>query len=368
MIRIAQPLIGPEEEEAVLAALRSGQLAQGPRVARFEEAFAGYLGVRHAVALSSGTAALLVALKAHNIGAGDEVIVPAFTFAATANAVLLAGAQPAIVDITEDIYCIDPTRIEAAITPRTRAVMPVHLYGHPCDMATIAEIAARRGLVVIEDAAQAVGAAWQGRKAGAFATGCFSFYATKNMTTGEGGMLTTNDDDIATRARLLRDHGEGERYRTDLLGYNFRMTEITAAIGLAQLAKLDAANERRRANAAWLNDHLEGITPPVECAGARHVYHQYTVRVPAEGGAVARDRLQTRLRERDIEAVVYYPRALHQQPLYRELGIGGSFPVAELAANEVLSLPVHPALSQDDLERIAATVNEAMATVGAERG
>lgn len=364
MIRIAQPQIGPEEEEAVLDALRSGQLAQGPRVARFEEAFAAYLGVRHAVALSSGTAALLVALKAHDIGAGDEVIVPAFTFAATANVILLAGAQPVIVDITEDIYCIDPSRIQGAITPRTRAILPVHLYGHPCDMTAIGEIAARRGLVVIEDAAQAAGAAWQGRKAGAFASGCFSFYATKNMTTGEGGMLATNDDDVAQRARLLRDQGEGERYRTDLLGYNFRMTEITAALGLAQLAKLDAANERRRANAAWLNDRLEGVTAPVERASARHVYHQYTVRVP-DG---RRDAVQARLRERGIEAVVYYPRALHQQPLYQEMRIGGSFPVAEQAANDVLSLPVHPALSQDDLERIAAAVNEAMAATGARHG
>jgi dTDP-4-amino-4,6-dideoxygalactose transaminase len=364
VIRIAQPQIGPEEEEAVLAALRSGQLAQGQRVAAFEEAFASYLGVRHAVALSSGTAALLVALKAHEIGEGDEVVVPAFTFAATANAVLLAGARPVLADITEDAYSLDPDRIEAAITPGTRAIMPVHLYGHPCDMAAIAEIGLRRDVVVIEDAAQAVGAAWQGRKAGSFATGCFSFYATKNMTTGEGGMLTTNDDAIARRARLLRDHGEGERYRTDLLGYNFRMMEITAALGLVQVAKLDAANERRRANAAWLSDHLVGVRTPVERTGAHHVYHQYTVRVP-DG---RRDNVQALLREREIEAVVYYPRGLHQQPLYQELGIGGAFPVAEQAVNEVLSLPVHPAVSDDDLQRIAAAVNEAMAATGVRHG
>jgi len=364
VIRIAQPIIGPEEEEAVLAALRSGQLAQGPLVAQFEAAFARYLGVRHAVAVSSGTAALYVALRAHDIGPGDEVLVPAFTFAATANAVLLAGARPILVDIKKVDFTIDPKRIEAAITPRTKAVLPVHLYGHPCDMTAIGEIARRHSLAVIEDAAQAAGASWQGRKAGSFGTGCFSFYATKNMTTGEGGMVATDDDEVARRARLLRDHGEGERYRTDLLGGNFRLTELAAALGLAQLPKLDAWNERRRANAAWLSEHLEGVEPPTERAGAYHVYHQYTVRVPNG----RRGALLARLREQEIEAVVYYPRCLHQQPLYQQLGIGGSFPVAERAAEEVLSLPVHPALSQHDLERIAAAVNEATAAVGVERG
>jgi dTDP-4-amino-4,6-dideoxygalactose transaminase len=362
MIRIAQPQIGPEEEAAVLEALRSGQLAQGPRVAAFEEAFASYAGVRHAIALSSASAALLVALKAHGIGEGDEVLVPTFTFAATANAVLLAGARPVLIDITADSYTVDVDRIEVAITPRTRAIMPVHLYGHACDMTAIMDIAARCGLVVIEDAAQATGASWQEKNVGSFGTGCFSFYATKNMTTGEGGMLSTNDNDVARQARLLRDHGEGERYRTDALGYNFRMTEVAAALGIVQLAKLDAANERRRTHAAWLTDHLTGVSTPIERPRARHVYHQYTVR------AQDRDRLQARLGERDVEAVVYYPRALHQQPLYRELGIGGSFPVAEGAVAEVLSLPVHPSLSREDLESIASAVNDATAAVGAERG
>jgi dTDP-4-amino-4,6-dideoxygalactose transaminase len=375
MIRIAQPIIGPEEEEAVLAALRSGHLAQGPLVAQFEEAFASYLGVRHAVAVSSGTAALYVALRAHDIGPGDEVLVPAFTFAATGNAVLLAGARPVLIDIRDDDFTSDAERIEAAITPRTRAVLPVHLYGHPCDMSAIGDIARRRGVFVIEDAAQAAGASWQGRKAGSFGTGCFSFYATKNMTTGEGGMVVTDDDEVARRARLLRDHGEGERYRTDLLGGNFRMAEMAAALGLAQLAKLDGWNERRRANAAWLGEHLEGVGTPVERPAAYHVYHQYTVRVSSsdpkarlQPGSEARDRLQAHLRQREIEALVYYPRCLHQQPLYQQLGIGGSFPVAERAAEEVLSLPVHPALSQQGLERIAAAVNEATAAVGVERG
>jgi dTDP-4-amino-4,6-dideoxygalactose transaminase len=363
VIRIAQPLIGAEEEAAVLAALRSGQLAQGPRVAAFEEAFAAYTGVRHAVAVSSGTAALVVALRAHGIGAGDEVIVPTFTFAATANAVLLAGATPVLVDIGADDYTVDPERVEAALTPRTKAMVPVHLYGHPADMTALAEIARRRGLALIEDAAQALGATWRGTKAGSFGTGCFSFYATKNLTTGEGGMITTDDDGIARRARLLRNQGEEVRYRTDLLAGNERMTEVAAALGLTQLDKVDGWNERRRANAAWLSGRLEGVGTPVERAGARNVYSVYTVRVP-EG----RDALLAALREREIEAVVYYPLCVHQQPLYRELGIGGSFPVAERAAAEVLSLPIHPALSEDDRERIATAVNASLAAVGSRRG
>ncbi len=364
MIRIAQPLIGPEEEAAVLAALRSGRLAQGERVAQFEEAFAAYLGVRYAVAVSSGTAALIVALRAHGIGAGDEVIVPVFTFAATANAALLAGARPLFVDIREDDYTIEVAQIEAAITPRARAIIPVHLYGHPCDMTALLEIAQRRHLIVIEDACQALGGSWRGKQAGTFGTACFSFYATKSITTGEGGMVTTNDGEVARRARLLRNQGEEERYVTELLAYNFRLTEIAAALGLAQLPKLDRWNERRRANAAWLNEHLEGVVPPVERPGAHHVYQQYTVRVPNG----QRDALRAALRDQDIETAVYYPRPLHQQPLYLELGIGDSFPAAERAAQEVLSLPVHPSLSASDLERIASAVNGAMARVGTHHG
>lgn len=386
-VRIAQPLIGRDEEEAVLAALRSGRLAQGPLVARFEEAFARYLGAGHAVAVSSGTAALVVALRAHDIGPGDEVLVPTFTFAATANAVLLAGARPAFIDIRDGDFTLDVEQVEAAITPRTRAVLPVHLFGHPCDMSALEEIAHRHGLVLIEDACQALGASWQARKAGTFGTGCFSFYASKSITTGEGGMLATNDEEVARRARLLRNQGEEERYRTDLLGYNFRLTELAAALGLAQLPKLDGWNERRRANAAWLSEHLAGVVTPVERPGAHHVYQQYTVRAPqspqwdrlqpvtgraearpAGRDNTARDALLAALRQQEIEAVVYYPRCLHQQPLYRELGIGGSFPVAERAAQEALSLPVHPALSQEDLERIAAAVNGAMVGVGVRRG
>jgi perosamine synthetase len=389
VIRIAQPILGAEEEAAVLETLRSGRLTQGERVAAFEDAVARLLGVRHAVAVSSGTAALVVALQAHGIGAGDDVIVPVFTFAASANAVLLARARPVFVDIRADDYCIDVDQLERAISPRTRAVIPVHLYGHPCDMTALMEIAQRRGLIVIEDACQALGATWQGRSAGSFGTGCLSFYATKSITTGgEGGMLVTDDDGIARRARLLRNQGEEERYVTELLAYNFRMTELAAAIGSAQLPKLSGWIERRRANAAWLSEHLDGVAVPLERAGAYHAYQQYTIRV-SNGGRDARraalrdqpptirllgrvlgqrDALRAALRAQDIETAIYYPKALHQQPLYQQLGIGGSFPVAERAAQEVLSLPVYPALSQHDLERIAAAVNGALAGAGARRG
>lgn len=364
MIRIAQPVIGVEEETAVLEALRSGQLVQGPRVAAFEDAFARRLGVPHAIAVSNGTAALVVALRANGIEPGDQVIVPAFTFAATANAVLLAGAWPLFVDIRPDDFNLDPDKIEAALTPITRGIMPVHLYGHPCDMTAIGEIAKARDLTVIEDACQALGATWHGRQAGSFGTACFSFYATKSITTGEGGMVTTADAQLDRTARLYRNQGEEVRYRTDLLGFNFRLTEIAAALGSAQLEKLDGFIERRRANAAFLNEHLDDVVTPVELPGARHAYQQYTVRVPNG----RRDELQAALRERDIESVVYYPRTLPSQPLYMELAVEGTFPESERASSEVLSLPVHAALTQDDLEQIVSAVNETMAAVGARGG
>ncbi len=353
MIRIAEPIIGPEEEQAVLETLRSGRLAQGPRVAEFEEAFAAYVGAEHAIAVSSGTSALIVALTAHGIGKGDEVLVPTFTYAATANAVLLVGARPVLVDIRADTFAIDVDLAEVAITPQTRAIVPVHLFGHPANLTEILALAERRSLVVVEDACQAVGATWQGRKIGASGTACFSFYATKAIATGEGGMIVTDDGNVAGLARKLRNQGEGERYVTEVLSANHRMTEIGAALGLSQLARLDDGNEERRANAARLSERLAGVTTPSELPDAHHVYQQYTIRV--DGGR--RDELQAALADNDIEAVAYYARSLHQQPLYQDRGIGGSFPVAEAASREALSLPVHPGLSAPDLERIATTVN-----------
>lgn len=363
MIRIAQPIIGPEEEAAVLRVLRSGQLAQGPTVAEFEAGVAVLLGVQHVVAVSSGTAALVVALQAHAIGPGDEVIVPVFTFAATANAVLLVGATPVLVDVEPATFNLDTSLLEDAISPRTKAIIPVHLFGHPCDMTAVTAFAQQHGLTMIEDACQALGARWGGAKAGTFGTACLSFYATKGITTGEGGMIVTNDGEVAATARLLRNQGERVRYQTDVLGNNYRMTEIEAAIGLAQLSHIDEWIDRRRANAAVLTERLRGIVAPIEHPGAYHIYQQYTVRVP--GGR--RGALQASLRDQGIESAVYYPLCLHQQPLYQERGIGGSFPAGEAAAHEVLSLPVHAALSDSDLDQIAAAVNTALA-VGVSRG
>ena len=369
-IPIARPLLGTEEEDAVHRVLVSGQLAQGEHVAAFERRFAEVCRVREAVAVSSGTAALHLALLAHDIGPGDEVITSAFSFAATANAVLLAGATPVFVDIERDTYTIDPALVEAALTPRTKAIMPVHLYGHPCEMQRLGSLAAIHGLVIIEDACQAHAAAIDGKPVGSFGTGCFSFYATKNMTTGEGGMVTTNDPGVAERVRLLRSHGQQERYLHTTLGYNLRMTEMQGALGLVQVEKLEQFTEQRIANAAFLTERLGGsVHTPIARPGYRHVYHQYTIRVPEhrEGWAM-------RLRSRGIGTAVHYPLAIHQQPFYRDhrgiwrcIGAPAKMsaerttgdvrlPVTEMAAEQVLSLPVHPALSREDLLTIAREV------------
>ncbi|MGD0765483.1 MAG: DegT/DnrJ/EryC1/StrS family aminotransferase [Dehalococcoidia bacterium] len=366
VIPISRPLIGDEEKAAVLAVLESGRLAQGPRVRSLEEAFAAMCGTREAVAVSSGTSALMIALLASGVGPGDEVITSPFTFAATANAVLFTGAGPVFVDVSDVDFNIDPTLVEAAITPRTKALLPVHIFGHPCDMAAITAIAESHGLAVIEDACQAHGAAVGDRKAGSFGTGCFSFYATKNMTTGEGGMITTDDPDLAERARRARDHGQTARYRTESLGYNFRMTEIAAAMGLVQLAKLHEFNESRRANARYLSERLRHVITPTERPGCYHVYHQYTVRVPSTGsdGLAERDRLAAHLERAGIQTAVHYPTPVHRQPLYLSLGYHDELPVAERLSREVLSLPVHPALTADDLARIVSAVNQAPVAAG----
>ncbi len=352
MIPISIPLLGDEEKQAVLEVIDSRQLAQGPKVEAFEKTFAAFCGVKHAVATSSGTTALQTAVLAYGIGPEDEVITTPFTFIASANAVLFAGAKPVFADIDERTYNINPHLIEAAITPRTRAILPVHIFGNPCNMEAIMDIAARHGLVVIEDACQAHGATVGGRKVGSFGTGCFSFYPTKNITTAEGGILTTNDDELADRARLIRNHGQRQRYYHEIIGYNFRMTEIQAAIGLVQLGKLESFTAARRVNAEYLTQKLKGVITPCETNGSRHVYHQYSIRVPD-----GRDHLADHLRERGIATGIYYPLPVHKQIAYQQLGYTDRLPVAEKVSREVLSLPVHPALTQEDLDRIVEGVN-----------
>jgi perosamine synthetase len=356
MIPIAKPLIGEEEKAAVIRVLESGGLAQGREVQALEEAFAAVIGVKHAIATTNGTTALHVALLANGIGPGDEVITVPFTFIASANVVLYCGARPVFVDIEPDTFNMDPALIEAAITPRTKAILPVDLYGAPADMPRIMEIAARHRLRVIEDACQAHGAEIAGRKAGSFGTGCFSFYPTKNITTAEGGMITTDDDEVADQARLLRAHGMRKRYYHEMLGYNFRMTDVHAAIGTAQLPKLPAFTERRIANAAYLSAHLpaDKVTPPPVRPGSKHVFHQYTVRVKPP---LDRDAARAALAADGVGSEIYYPVPVHRQDVYIARGYGDQrFPVTEEATRQVLSLPVHPALSQGDLATIVAAV------------
>ncbi len=359
MINIAKPMIGEEEKKAVLEVLDSGILAQGPRVKAFEEAFAVLCGVKHAIATSSGTTALHVALLAHGIGDGDEVITTPFTFIASANSVLYTGARPVFVDIDPATFNMDPAKIEAAITPRTKAILPVHLFGLSCDMAALQAIAKKHGLLIIEDACQSHGATFNGRTVGSFGTGTFSLYPTKNITSAEGGMITTDDDTLAEECRVIRQHGMRRRYYHDELGYNFRMTDIHAAIGLAQIQKLPRFNQKRQANAAFLSAHLKGVVVPCVPEGYQHVYHQYTVRV----GGGKRDALRTYLHDNGVASEVYYPVPVHQQTFYtQKLGYSASgFPEAERAAQEVLSLPVHPGLSHTDLETITEKVNSFMA-------
>ncbi len=370
MIPIAHPLIGAEEEAAALRVLASGRLAQGERVAAFERRFAELCHVQEAAAVSSGTAALQLALLAHEIGRGDEVITTAFNFTATANAILLVGATPVFVDIEPDTYTLDPVQAEIAITRRTKAILPVHLYGHPCDMNRLQQMAEAYSLTLIEDASQAHVATIDGKPVGSFGTGCFSFYATRNMTTGEGGMVTTNDPAIAERVRLLRNHGQEACYYQIALGYNLRMTELQAALGIAQMEKLEHFTQRRIANATYLTEHLKGtVQTPVVRPGYRHVFHQYAIRIPS-----MRKECMTELRVKGIDTTINYPLPIHQQPFYRRKSSlfrvlnpgkrsavkGGNpfaqLPATESAAQQVLSLPVHPALSQEDLSTIAREV------------
>jgi perosamine synthetase len=329
-------------------------LAQGPRVAALEAAFSKVTGARHAIATSSGTTGLHLALLAHGVGPGDEVITSPFTFIASVNAILFTGAKPVFVDIEETTFNIDPERLEAAITPRTKVVMPVHLYGQPCDMDEICEIARRHNLVVLEDAAQAVGATYRGRHVGTFGTAVFSLYATKNVMSGEGGIITTDADEVADTARLLRNHGMRNRYEYEMLGYNFRLTDVHAAIGLAQLGRMGEATRRRRSNAAYLNAHLRGLLTPVIKEGREHVWHQYTVTLPAE---VDRDAAVGRLTQDGIGTGVFYPRGAHRFPHVHAHTGDLDLPVTDRVAASVLSLPVHPLLGEQDLERIATAVN-----------
>lgn len=357
MINMAKPIMEAEEKKAVLEVLDSGILAQGPRTAAFEESFAKMCGTQYAIATSSGTTALHIALLAHGIKPGDEVITSPFTFIASANSVLFVGAKPVFVDIDPRTFNIDPNQIEAVITPRTRAIIPVHLYGLCCDMEPILSIAKKYKLVIIEDACQSHGSEYKGKKAGSFGTGTFSFYPTKNMTSAEGGMITTSDAAIAEHCKVIRNHGMRKRYYHDELGFNFRMTDLNAAIGLSQLQKLERFNNQRRQNAAYYTKNLKGVIPPFVPEGYFHVYHQYTIRV-LDG---KRDALRDHLKSKEIGSEIYYPVPINQQGFYMErFGADKHFPHTELSSAEVLSIPIHPSLTEKDLEKVVREINSFM--------
>ena len=359
MIPIAKPFIGDEEIKEVKSVLRSGFIAQGPKVVEFEEKFANYIGTHHAVATSSGTTALHVALLCAGIGKDDEVITTPFSFAATSNTALYVGAKPVFVDIDPKTYNINSELIEEALTDKTKAIMPVHLYGQPANMSRINKIAEDHGLKVIEDAAQAHGAVYNNINVGLWGDmACFSFYPTKNITTGEGGIITTNNKEFDHDARALRAHGESERYEHVILGYNFRMTDIAAAIGIIQLKRLDEFNEKRIENAEYLTEHIkyiEGIEPPFVQENVKHVFHQYTIKV-ANG---KRDELRDYLNNRGIGTGVHYPKPIYRQKLYENLGYADKCLEAEKAAEEVLSIPVNPALTAEDLGKIVSVLEDA---------
>ncbi len=358
-VPIAKPIIGDEEIENVVEVLKSGMIAQGPKVEEFEERFAEWVGAEYGIAVNSGTAALHVALLSCGIGEGDEVITTPFTFIASGNSILYTGAKPVFADIDLKTYTINPDSIEDLITENTKAILPVQLYGQSADMEKINDIAEKYGLTVIEDAAQAHGATCNGEKVGSIGDmACFSFYPTKNMTTSEGGIITTNDEELAENARVFRAHGASVRYHHDEIGYNFRMTDISAAIGLAQLDKIDEFNDKRIANAAYLNEGLkdvDGVITPYCADGSKHVYHQYTIRV--EKGD--RDEWVDLINDCGVGTGIHYPIPLYNQPVYRSLGIEGNCPNAELAADNVISLPVHPSLTKEDLDLVIEAVKKA---------
>jgi dTDP-4-amino-4,6-dideoxygalactose transaminase len=359
MIPVARPAIGQEEISAVTDVLKSGKLASGDRVTEFEQKFADFCGSNHAVATNNGTAALHAALLAAGIGPGDEVIVPAFSFFATASAVLMCGAKPVFADVDMMTFNIDPRQVTERITPQTKAVIGVHLFGQPCDVEVLQEICESKSLKFIEDAAQAHGALFKNRKTGSFGhLACFSFYATKNMITGEGGMVTTSDKRYNERLRLLINHGQSEKYLHTVLGYNYRMTDIGAALGLVQLKKLDKFNLRRRKNAEFYNANLSvrGLVIPFVGPARSPVYHQYVIRL-TEDFPLSRQAFIDYLKGKGIGSAIHYPIPLHRQPLFSLENDPDPCPVSTSLAGSVLSLPVHPLLDQKELGYICDTIN-----------
>ncbi len=360
MIPISKPIISEREIEEVLKTLKSSHLTLGKKTEEFEKKFSEYCGTKYGVATSSGTAALHTALLSLGIGKDDEVITTPFSFIASSNSILFVGAKPVFVDIDPKTYNINPNLIEDRITDKTKAILVVHLYGQPCEMDKIKKIAKEYELFLIEDASQAHGAEYKGRKVGSFGdVACFSFYATKNMTTGEGGMIVTNSEEIAEKCRLVRNHGQEKKYYHTILGFNFRMTEMQATIGIEQLKHLDEWNERRIKNAEFFNKKLREIDEldlPFVIPGVKHVFHLYTIRVKKMSNVEFSEKL---LKE-GVDGRIYYPLPIHKQKLYMKLGYNDNLPNAEKASQEVVSLPVHPSLSKEDLNKVTRAVRKCL--------
>ncbi|MFW6025536.1 MAG: DegT/DnrJ/EryC1/StrS family aminotransferase [Candidatus Woesearchaeota archaeon] len=357
MISIANPIIEEKEKNKVLEVMDSGMLASGQYVKDFEKNFGDYIGTEYAHATSSGTTALHVALKAAGIKEGDKVLTTPFTFIASSNSILFCGAEPVFADIKEDTFNIDPASMKKKLeeNPDIKALIVVHLYGLSCDMDAIMDLVEEYNLILIEDAAQSHGASYKDEKVGNFGDAAiFSFYPTKNMTTSEGGMVVTNDKEVSEESKLIINHGATERYKHEVLGYNYRMTNISAAIGLEQLKKLNKYNTKRQENAAYLTDKLsdlDWLKTPVVPENREHVFHQYTVKVDN------REEFLNHLEENEIGYGIHYPIPAYKQPLYEKMGYGNyKLEITEKLSKKVVSLPVHPALSDEDLDKIIEVV------------
>lgn len=361
-----------EDKKAVLKALGSRWLAGGPIAEEFEKLFADYVGTKYAVSVNSCTAALHLALKASGIKSGDEVLIPVLTFAATANCALFCQAKPVFVDVDENTFNISVKDMQEKITNKTKAVIPVHYGGQPCDMKSITEIAKDSNLQIIEDCAHSTGSSYGDRKTGTFGIGCFSFYPTKNMTTLEGGMITTDNEAVAKNCRLSRSHcmTKDAFHRENLswyydvvgLGYNYRLNEVQAALGISQLKRLDQMNEDRRKNAHYLTRQLSkivGIIPPFEAENRDHVFHLYVVRVIKEKFGISRDELFQKLSKKGIGLSVHYT-PLHRLSFYKELfGLSqGNFPVADELYDQILSLPIYHQLSKEQMDFVARAIEQ----------
>jgi perosamine synthetase len=362
MIPISKPIFDKEEINEVKKVIESGFVAQGKKVEEFEKKFSNYINTNHAIAVTNGTVALDIALKAAGIKQGDCVITPSFTFIATANSILFQGAKPIFADVDEKSFNINPNDVLEKITNKTKAIIGVHLFGHPFNIKAIQDICEDHNLILIEDCAQAHGAEYDGKRVGNFGlSGCFSFYATKNMATGEGGMITTNNDEISNMCRMLINHGESQKYHHTILGYNYRMMNLQAALGLVQLNKLDKFSEKRINNAEYLNQHLkiQGLNTPSKENNVKHVYHQYAITIE-DGFPLSRDEFMQYLQKKGIGCAVHYPLPIHKQPLYEKLGYIDETvqcPISIELSKNILSLPIHPLLTEKDLKYIVEIIN-----------